>query len=247
LTSTQTEKYVITRYNSIVFTSRSSNVSIVLTVTPSFLNGSTLWNNDTLNGYATIPYGTFAYNMTVGPVHGSNWAWNAVQHLQNDYVQNRGSYQQLNNYDCFKRSTNMFSWRPNFLLVSDDPDWRYGLNSTVLNWSLNFPPQSSGLCEEHPGSGFSCQDIQKLTLTDFDHWIYNNNSIQYCLVSTSSFNKEEVDTCHLQCAPIIMLGMFKWATEHARTLKRQWSRSSTLSSVSPYYGSSGIKTPVSAP
>jgi hypothetical protein len=217
---TQTERYVITRYNSIVFASLSSNVSIVFTVTPSFLNGTILWNNDTLNGYATIPYGTNAYNMTVGPT--SNWAWNAVQQLQNDYVENRNSYQQLNNYDCIKLSMNMFSWRPNFLLVSDDPDWRYGLNSTVLNWRLNFAPGTAGFCDENTGGGISCQNFQKLTPADLDHWIYANNSIQYCFVSTSSFNKEEVELCHLQCAPIIMLGMFKWATKHAGTLIMQW-------------------------
>jgi hypothetical protein len=161
--------------------------------------------------------------MTVGSVYGSNWGWNAVQQLQNDYVQNRGSYQQLNNYDCMKLSTDTFSWRPNFLLVSSDPDWRYGLNSTVLNWGLTFVPISAGLCDIRPGNGISCQDFQKLAPADLDHWIYSNNSIQYCLVSTSSFNKEEVETCHLQCAPIIMLGKSKWATEQAATLKKgQW-------------------------
>ena len=163
-----------------------------------------MWNNNTLNGYTNIPKDSNAYNLTVGL---GAWPWNSVQLLQNDYVQNKDSYRRLSNYDCIKLSTNMFSWRPNFLLVSGDPDWRYGLNSTVLNWEVNFAPGSSGLCDENRDARMNCETLQYLTPVDLEHWVYENNTIQYCMVSTTSFNKEEVETCHLLCAPIIMLGM----------------------------------------
>jgi hypothetical protein len=54
--------------------------------------------------------------------------------------------------------------------------------------------------------GIDCVNLNRVKPSDLDHWVFNNNTIDYCLVDSSGLGKAETESCNLQCTPHIMLG-----------------------------------------
>jgi hypothetical protein len=87
-------------------------------VSEGFLRGQA-WNS-TAKIQGLIPPGSDMYNKTIGLGY-------AVIDIQNDYLANSTSFQNLTNYECLLQSEQVFGWRPNVPLISSDTHSPIGL------------------------------------------------------------------------------------------------------------------------
>ena len=195
------------RYNSIVFSSSTSNVSAWVVAHESYLSGGH-WDNYTLNGYSTVPNGTLDWNNSIGV----GASFSLVSYIHNNYIDNPSAYANVSNYECILQSMNPLKWRPNTILISFDPantTGQFDTNSTILEFGALFLETLGiflGFCDP---TELPCQSFSSVPPSVVDKWNYQGASIQYCLVETGGAIKDLTELCYLHCTPSIMLGMYR--------------------------------------
>jgi len=189
------------RYNSVVFSSSTSNVSAWVVAQESYLSGGH-WDNYTLKGYSTILNGTLDWNNSVGV--GSSFG--LVSYIHNNYIHNPSAYANVSNYECILRSMDALKWRPNTILISSDPantTGQFDTNSTILQFgvfALLKPGILNGFCHQ---SSLPCRNFSSVPPSVVDTWNWDGASIRYCLIETGGVVKDLTELCYLQCTPSV--------------------------------------------
>jgi hypothetical protein len=213
------------RYNSVVFSSFSTNNYTWLVITEDFLLGP--FTNESITGSGPVLKGSLAYNRTYGDysVSGKGLFANVVNNMSQEYLLHSHEFQNLSTLDCLLADDSQFLWRPNLYMVTSrstnistllgsDPDYtlpqqRVG-NASLRAWGYsNRAVAGLGLCDwSYADLPKPCSRLHEWTEVDIRSWTFRPGFvIDYCLRNpgnnTESGNIQRV--CHLQCSPLILL------------------------------------------
>lgn len=202
----------VSRYNSVVFSSVTTNVFNVVVAKEDFLTGPT-WSSNTVTGYGPVIEGTLAYNLSGG----GSGAYPSVPMLHNQYLADGSSFENMSSWKCIDRFIETFQWRPNVILISSDVNatraWK-NVNSSILAFQQDLPidggwvSPDTGICGM--SSGINCLDWKSYTNESkkLNPWIGPSGIvIDYCLVAPSiREDVSAIESCQVQSVPVILLG-----------------------------------------
>jgi len=206
------------RYNSVVFSSISTNDIAWVVATEEFLTGEE-WPANTTTGKTTAEPGSSIYRGANRIVqgHGSmpnDGSFASVSIIHNDFHDNPGLYVNHTTYECLEAYRTPFTWRPSkLIMVSSNTSSSQELNSSaLLAWGIiNQGPDSAGqpLCLSSPEMGKKCNSIFSLKPQDIGEFTFMDNDlvIDYCLFKITDVTKTLTHTCHLQSSPQLLIGI----------------------------------------
>jgi hypothetical protein len=215
------------RYNSAVLTTSTMNQYVQLVVTEDFL--SRPFSNETITGSGPIRPGSYPWGRTYGHAEFSG----IIDTITSDYQNQPQNYTSLSVFEGLRRYDTPFKWRPNLIAVADDnsvslllPDADCPANSTscpptarnkkdasLLDWRVYTPSSLwwKTLCDyTFDGiAGAKCSRLSEWTQEDMDAWTLGHDfKIKRFVINPNPVTEGSLDQqkCHLQCAPVILLG-----------------------------------------
>ncbi|KAF7502331.1 hypothetical protein GJ744_006019 [Endocarpon pusillum] len=207
-------------YNSVVFSTVSTNSYMYATVTDAFILPQESELTFQLSNGTRVPAPTdyqLALNTQVqnkyadfGYFHPpSNEEKQCMIQIHGDVSANLPMYKKMSNYECLTSYQSAFSWRPHVLLISNDFDVAVNYNTSLFTWGSNTPNAGNNgklnvvSWTNDPATNW--QDVATFDASDGVAWAHSGHHVQYCLSRQNIPGEQEFRDCRVQCAPVILL------------------------------------------
>jgi hypothetical protein len=201
------------------------NQYVQLVVREDFLNQP--FSNESIMGSGPIQPGSYPWRRTYADDQFSR----AINTMTSDYSKQPENFTTLSVFEGLRRYDTPFKWRPNLMAIADDdsvslllPDSETcdkgtctiafsNQNASLLDWSVYTPssPWWKTLCDfTFDGiAGAKCSKLSEWTEKDTDAWTLGHGfKIKHFVMNPNPVTEGNLNQqlCHLQCAPVILLG-----------------------------------------